>query len=178
MACVAMGGCIEGSKAPKPVPAKAAKAAEAKQAKAGEAVVARDPAPKGPAQPEAKAEPVADAKAAPAEPVDRGERFQDPAWFRKTLFEDAEKVDFKRSQLDDQGMFSSQFLFDLKAGTDVEACVKALEDKVGGEVGGLTREEAAGRVTLKATTERYRVVMMCGEAKGVMKAYVSYQWTS
>ncbi len=175
-----MAACGGKEASPKPVPAK--QAAADKFDKTAEAT----PDVKADAKTDAKT----DAKAVRADPAptksqdgkaaqpDRGERFMDPPWFRRTLFAEHDNVDFKRSQVDDQGFFSSQFLFDLKEGTDVGACVKNLEDKVGAHVKDLKQEEAEGRVTIKGTTDRYRVVMMCGEAKGVMKAYVSYQWTS
>lgn len=155
--------------------------AVAKSEKADARTVKGDPAPKAAAQPkpdspaDGGAEQTPDAKA-PND--DRSGRYMDPSWFRKTLFTDAVKADFSRSQLDDAGLFSSQFLFDLKEGVDVASCVKTLEEKVGTQVGGLKSEEKDGRFTLKGGTDRYRVVMMCGEAEGKMKAYVSYTWTS
>lgn len=131
----------------------------------------------GGAAPEAKAEndaPLADAKA----PPDRGERFLDPPWFRETLFENATKKDFKRSELDENGLFSSQFLFDLPESETVDTCVKTLQDKTAEWVKDLERTDADGRVTLRGKTDRYETTFMCGEAKGVMKAYVSFRWTS
>lgn len=131
----------------------------------------------GRAAPEAKAEndaPLADAKA----PPDRGERFLDPPWFRETLFENATKKDFKRSELDENGLFSSQFLFDLPQSETVDTCVKTLQDKTGEWVKDLERTDADGRVTLRGKTDRYETTFMCGEAQGVMKAYVSFRWTS
>lgn len=127
----------------------------------------------GGAAPEGGA-PVADAKA----PPDRGERFLDPPWFRETLFENATKKDFKRSELDENGLFSSQFLFDLPESETVDTCVKTLQDKTGEWVKDLERTDADGRATLRGKTDRYETTFMCGEAKGVMKAYVSFRWTS
>ena len=131
----------------------------------------------GGAAPDAKAEagtPVADAKA----PVDRGERFLDPPWFRETLFENATNKDFKRSELDENGLFSSQFLFDLPESETVDTCVKTLQDKTAKYLPDLERTDKDGRVTLRGKTDRYETTFMCGEAKGVMKAYVSFRWTS
>ena len=131
----------------------------------------------GGAAPEAKAEndaPLADAKA----PADRGERFLDPPWFRETLFENATKKDFKRSELDENGLFSSQFLFDLPQSETVDTCVKTLQDKTAEWVKDLERTDKDGRATLRGKTDRYETTFMCGEAKGVMKAYVSFRWTS
>lgn len=155
--------------------------------KAGEAKVSAakadkkaDPVKAEPQPPPATPEPVAEATPDPTAPAaaDRGERFADPPWFRKTMFPDATSVDFNRSGADNNGLFSSQLLFDLKEGTTAEDCAKVVEEKVSGSVKDLTREEADGRITIKGDTDRFKLIMICGAAKGVMKAYVSYQWTS
>ena len=163
--CVVALGCTGSSEATNTVTSRSAK---------GPSVASKAPAkttPVAPAQPDNVA-PTAEAK-----PEDLGQRFVDPRWFRKEMFPDAAAVDFKRSKADDNGFFSSQLLFDLKEGTTTEDCVKVLETQVGAEVA-LTRTEQNGRVTLKGATARFTVVALCGEAKGVMKAYVSYQWTA
>lgn len=163
-------------RAPTEVAAKADAKSDAKPS------VPRDPAPEARAQPPADppANPPTDPSAAapPDAKADRGLRFVDPKWFRKTIFEDATKVDFQRSQADDRGLFSSQMLFDLKEGTTREACAKTVEDKVGGTVTNLAREVTPERITIKGNTDRYKMIAICGEAKGVMKAYVSLLWTS
>ena len=110
-----------------------------------------------------------------------GKRFLDPKWFRKELFPDATAAKVSRSQRNEKGLFSSQILFDLKAGTTAEQCAKTLSDAVGKDVANLKQAEDAkmpGRLTLSGTTDRYRVTMLCGDAKGTMRAFVSYEWTS
>jgi hypothetical protein len=132
----------------------------------------------------AKAEP---AKAPQEPPPDekgaddpRGERFVDPPWFRKEMLgADAKAMDVSRSSRNEQGLFSSQILFELPAGTTAEQCADKLEAKVKGDVGNLVRaadDTIPGRLKLTGDTDRYRVTMMCGEAKGVMRAYVGYEW--
>ncbi|MBL4683436.1 MAG: hypothetical protein JKY37_02510 [Nannocystaceae bacterium] len=180
--CVAMAAST-GNSGQEKKPAKQPPAA--KYEKADARTVKGDPAPKAPAQPnpdgpsDSPSDGSAEATPDPETPNDdRSGRYMDPTWFRKTIFADAVKVDFTRSQLDDAGLFSSQFLFDLKEGVDAASCAKTLEEKIGTKVTGLEREEKDGRITFKGGTDRYRLVMMCGEAKGMMKAYVSYTWTS
>lgn len=109
-----------------------------------------------------------------------GERFVDPLWFRKEMLgADAKAMDVSRSGRNEQGLFSSQILFELPAGTTPEQCADKLEAKVKPDVANLLRaadEKAPGRLKLTGDTDRYRVTMMCGEAKGVMRAYVGYEW--
>jgi hypothetical protein len=138
----------------------------------------------------AKAEPTkSPAKAEPSKPEtpkpdtkagDLGERFVDPLWFRKEMLgPDAKAMDVNRSAQNEQGLFSSQILFELPAGTTAEQCADQLEAKVKPDVANLVRaadEKIAGRLKLTGDTDRYRVTMMCGEAKGVMRAYVGYEW--
>jgi hypothetical protein len=111
---------------------------------------------------------------------DLGERFVDPLWFRKEMLgPDAKAMDVNRSAQNEQGLFSSQILFELPAGTTSEQCADQLEAKVKPDVANLVRaadEKIAGRLKLTGDTDRYRVTMMCGEAKGVMRAYVGYEW--
>lgn len=108
-------------------------------------------------------------------------RFVDPPWFRKELFPDATSAKVSRSQRNEQGLFSSQILFDLPAGTTAETCVKTLKDAVGKDVPDLQESPDAkqpGRTQLSGKTDRYSVTMICGDAKGTMRAYVSFEWTS
>jgi pyruvate/2-oxoglutarate dehydrogenase complex dihydrolipoamide acyltransferase (E2) component len=149
----------------KPAPAEAKAPTAAPEAKAPEAKA-----------PEAKA-PEAKLAADAADPL--GKRFVDPDWFRKEMLEGAKAMDVSRSERNEQGLFSSQILFELPAGTTSEQCADQLEAKVKGDVPNLTREpdaKAPGRLKLSGETQRYRVTMMCGEAKGVMRAYVGYEW--
>jgi hypothetical protein len=119
-------------------------------------------------------EPAADEKADPL-----GQRFMDPSWFRKDMLEGAKSLDVSRSEKNEKGLFSSQILFELPAGTTTEQCADQLTDKVKGDVTNLQRTtEADGRIKMTGSTERYRATLMCGEAKGVMRAYVSFEWTS
>lgn len=142
-------------------------------------------APSEPAKPVVQAptepagEPPAKLPGDEADPL--GKRFLDPSWFRKELFPDATEAKVSRSQRNEKGLFSSQILFDLKAGTTAEQCAKTLTDAVGKEVANLKQAEDAkmpGRLTLSGSTDRYRVTMMCGDAKGTMRAFVSFEWTS
>lgn len=123
----------------------------------------------------AAGEPVVD----PADPL--GKRFIDPGWFRKDMLDGAKAMDVSRTERNENGLFSSQILFELAAGTTAEQCAEQLEAKVKGEVSNLERSpdaKAPGRLKISGSTPRYRVTMMCGEAKGVMRAYVGFEWTS
>ena len=123
--------------------------------------------------------PPVEAKAPADDP--RGARFVDPAWFRKELFPDATSAKVSRTQRNEQGLFSSQILFDLPAGTTADTCVKTLRDAVKKEVPDLQEAPDAkqpGRIQLSGKTDRYSVMMICGDAKGTMRAFVSFEWTS
>jgi hypothetical protein len=131
---------------------------------------------------EAKAAPAADAP--PSYPGDEtdplGKRFIDPTWFRKELFANATSTKVSRSQRNEQGLFSSQILFDLPAGTTAEQCAETLMDQVRKEVPNLAKSDdpkSPGRLQIRGSTDRYNVTMMCGDAKGTMRAYVSFEWT-
>lgn len=167
-----------------PAPAKA-ESKESQKVEVTKAHLRLDAADDGAAkaQPSEPAKPVADPPAPlPGDQADPlGNRFLDPSWFRKELFPDATAAKVSRSQRNDKGLFSSQILFDLKAGTTAEQCAKTLTDAVGKDVANLKQAEDAkmpGRSTLSGTTDRYRVTMMCGDAKGTMRAFVSFEWTS
>jgi hypothetical protein len=135
----------------------------------------------------ASAEPAASAKTSTAEPdppdpagevKDLGERFRDPPWFRKTMLEGAKAVNTARSEADEQGRFKSHILFEMPEGTTAESCADQVTQQVETTVANLERKtEADGRVNVQGSTDRYKVSAICGEAKGVMRAYVAYEWT-
>lgn len=114
------------------------------------------------------------ASAAADDPL--GKRFIDPPWFRKTMLEGAKAVDVSRSEADDNGFFSSQILFELPQGTTAEQCADQLVDKVKDSVSDLERAPEGDRIKITGHSDRYRITFMCGEAKGVMRAYVSFEW--
>ena len=167
-------------KTPEPAPTKAVVGKDDKQPPAP--TKAEPPAAPATAAPEpAPSEPVADAKLPGDEADPLGKRFIDPPWFRKELFPDATSAKVNRSQRNEQGLFSSQILFDLPAGTTEAQCAKTLKDAVGKDVADLVEAPDAkqpGRLQITGTTDRYKVLMMCGDAKGTMRAYVSFEWTS
>jgi hypothetical protein len=172
---VAVAGC--GGKSPegkgKPVPVTKQGGAPKPIAKRGDDATAPEPAPAGaPADAPPPTEPAAEAGGDPL-----GQRFMDPGWFRKDMIEGAKALDVSRSQKNEQGLFSSQILFELPAGTTAEQCADRVTDKVKGDVPNLERTTEGDRIKISGTTDRYRVTMMCGEAKGVMRAYVSFEWT-
>lgn len=130
-----------------------------------------------PSEPVAKSEPAPTGAIDPADPL--GRKFADPAWFRKDMLEGAKAMNVSRSEKTAEGLFSSQILFEMPAGTTAEQCAEQLETKIGGDVKNLARssdEKQPGRIKITGDTERYRVTLMCGEAKGVMRAYVSFEW--
>ena len=137
---------------------------------------------------EAKAESGSDANADSGAPSDSGtpeakqdlgERFRDPPWFRKTMLEGSTVVDTSRSEADEQGRFKSHILFAMPEGTTTEQCADQVTEKVKDAVANLERKvQDDGRINISGSTDRYRVSIVCGEAKGVMRAYVGYEWTS
>jgi hypothetical protein len=165
-------------KAPDPAPAKALekKAPEVAKAESEPKTTANEPeAPPAPIVADADPKPPGDA----ADPL--GKRFVDPPWFRKELFPGATSAKVNRTQRNEQGLFSSQILFDLPAGTTEADCAKTLKEEVGKHVPDLKEAPDAkqpGRLQITGSTDRYKVLMMCGDAKGTMRAYVSFEWTT
>lgn len=103
---------------------------------------------------------------------------RDPDWFRPTIFPGATVLKEGRAPADEAGLFASQITLQLAEGTDIDACVEQLMAAVGAEVPGLTVEDQGDRRSIKGATDHYKVTLLCGEAKGHMTAYVSYNWTS
>jgi len=103
---------------------------------------------------------------------------RDPAWFRATLFADAELLKQGRAPAEEDGLFASQITVALAEGTTLDACVDHLMEAVGAEVSGLEIEDQGDRRSITGATAHYSVLLLCGEAKGRMTAYLSYRWTS
>lgn len=171
LACTALSACETKQQAPQ------AQANAAQQPAAGSAQAEAAEHPAARAEAEAKA-PAAESQG-PAQTQDLGQRFRDPPWFRKTMLEGAKAVDTARSETDEAGRFKSHILFELPAGSTVEQCADQVTEKIKGDVPNLERsEQGDGRLRIEGSTDRYKVVVMCGEAKGVTKAYVGYEWTA
>lgn len=101
----------------------------------------------------------------------------DPPWFKPDMFPGATITSSGRTQKDEQGLFSTQMLLALPAGTTRDACVDALKAAVAVSMPILEAKTGKDeRVTLTGTNADYQVTMLCGEAKGTMSAYVSYRW--
>jgi hypothetical protein len=111
-----------------------------------------------------------------ADPDPLGQRFMDPPWYRTSLLEGAEVVTSSRSEADEDGFFSSHILFALPEGTSREACADQVSAGVEPHVPGLERTIEGDRIKITGSTDRYRVILICGETKGVMRAYVSMEW--
>lgn len=140
-----------------------------------EGPTAPDDSPGADSAPEGSAPDPDDAKA--ADPL--GQRFIDPPWFRRDMLPDAKAIKVSRSEANDQGLFSSQILLELPEGTTAEQCADRLTEKVSTTVPNLERKvQSDGRIMIAGSTDRYRVTLMCGDAKGVMRAFVSFEWTS
>jgi len=151
------------------------------------AVKPADAQAKAPADAKA-AEPAADASepvssepppptAAEADPL--GQRFRDPAWFTDHMFGDkGKKVSFARSEANEAGLFQSHVIFELEEGISAEDCASTLTEQLKSVVE-LKRTEGQpdDRLQLEGSAERYDVTIVCGEAKGTMRAYVAYEWT-
>lgn len=101
----------------------------------------------------------------------------DPPWLRRDMFPGATVKTAGRTAPNDAGLFSTQMLFELAAGTTVDACLTTMKAALAAAVPELAREEGKdGRVTLKGQTADYSLVAICGEAKGKPTAYISYEW--
>jgi hypothetical protein len=100
----------------------------------------------------------------------------DPAWFRLDLFPGATVTSSGRTQKDEQGLYSTQMLLSLPAGTTREACVDALHKAVSPSVPNLQQTPKDDRINLSGGNDDYTVTMLCGEGKGKMSAYLSYRW--
>ena len=100
----------------------------------------------------------------------------DPAWFKLDIFPGATVTSSGRTQKDDQGLYATQMLLSLPAGTTREACVDALSKAASPAVPNLQQTEKDGRINLTGGNDDYAVTMLCGEGKGKMSAYLSYRW--
>ncbi|HGG57820.1 MAG TPA: hypothetical protein ENK31_08505 [Nannocystis exedens] len=107
-----------------------------------------------------------------------GPQLRDPSWFRPTLFAGATVLSKGRAAADENGLFSSQITLQLSEGTTIDACVMQLIDAVQGDVPELKTVDKGDRRSITGSNSMYSVVMLCGEAKGRMTAYISYTWTS
>ncbi len=106
---------------------------------------------------------------------------RDPPWFHPQAIPGATVQKTGRSEADAEGRYASQILLELPEGTDVEGCVAAVEKAVEPHVPDLAKVDkpaaGPGRVTLEGRTEHYEATIVCGEAKGKVRAFLSYRWT-
>ena len=72
----------------------------------------------------------------------------DPAWFKLDIFPGATVTSSGRTQKDDQGLYATQMLLSLPAGTTREACVDALRKAASPAVPNLQQTEKDGRINL------------------------------
>ncbi len=152
-------------------PPASANAAEGKAAAEDEAAETKAAEPTASEPASSEAPPAAD-----ADPL--GARFQDPPWFRRTLFGDQGKdVDFARSEANEAGLFKSHIVFEMADGVTLDDCVSLTTEKLKSAVELTPQDTPDGRVQLTGTADRYGVTAMCGEAEGKMRAYVAYEWT-
>ena len=194
MAFGLVGGCtVEASSPGKPAPA-VAKAAEpakspdgAMPAKQVEPAPAPEPAPTPAPEPTPTPTPSPEPEAAPgggaagpqAPGSELAQRFRDPPWYRKNLFPDATVTSTARSEANEAGLFQSHIVFELGSGATKESCAEHLQKTVGESVANLKREDQPdGRIKIAGATDRYEVTLLCGEAKGAIRAYVAFEWTS
>ena len=102
----------------------------------------------------------------------------DPSWFRLELFPGATVSSSGRTAKDAQGLYSTQMLLALPAGTTRDACVDTLRNALAADLPTLEQKQDLkdGRVNLTGSNADYSVTLVCGEAKGTMSAYLSYHW--
>ncbi len=136
------------------------------------------PSPAKTAEPPKDARPAEPPKTVPAVP---GAALRDPPWFRPGIFPGASVQKTGRSEADEQGRFASQLLLELPEGTGVDACIATVEKAIAPHVPGFARVDdtsaGPGRVMLRGATEHYEVTVVCGEAKGRVRAFLNYRWT-
>ena len=197
--CVGLGsGCAVETSSPPPQLAKKGASNKApppaKVAAEPKAEPKPEPTPEAKAEPEPKPEPTPEAKAepeptpeAPTKTADKpavadlsqARKYQDPPWFRKTLFKDGKVTKSSRSEADAKGLFQSLMTFDLPEGTTEEQCADHLEAEIGKHGPKLERTRGErNRIELRGSNERYEVVCVCGKGKSAMVGFVSYRWTS
>ena len=110
--------------------------------------------------------------------MDPSNEYRDPAWFNAGIFPGAKVVKRSRSQRDDAGFYTSQFLFELAAGTTEEQCVQRLKEISESVVADLKVTKEAGRSKLVGKTDNYSVTHVCGATpEGAMRSLVSFRWT-
>ncbi|RMG96282.1 MAG: hypothetical protein D6705_11600 [Deltaproteobacteria bacterium] len=106
---------------------------------------------------------------------------RDPPWFHPNIYPGATVKKTGRSEADAQGRFASQILLELPAEANVDTCVSFAEKAIKPHVPSLAKTDDAqagpGRVTLRGSTEHYEATVVCGEAKGTVRAFLSYRWT-
>ncbi len=107
-----------------------------------------------------------------------GLQLRDPSWFKPTIFAGATVVSKGHAAADENGLFASEITLRLAEGTDIDTCVQHLLDTVSADVPGLEVVDKGDRRSITGSTSTYSVVLLCGEAKGRMTAYLSYNWTS
>lgn len=100
----------------------------------------------------------------------------DPAWFSLDVFPGATITSSGRTQKDEQGLYSTQMLLSLPAGTTRDACVDTLQKAASPSVPNLQQTPKDDRISLAGSNDDYTVTMLCGEGKGKMSAYLSYRW--
>ncbi len=111
-------------------------------------------------------------------PPDPSNEYRDPAWFNAGIFPGAKVVKRSRSQRDDDGFYTSQYLFELTAGTTEEQCVQRLQEISEGVVNELKVTKEASRSKLSGSADSYTVTHVCGATpEGAMRSLVSYRWT-
>ncbi len=111
-------------------------------------------------------------------PPDPANEYRDPAWFNAGIFPDSKVIKRSRSQRDDSGFYTSQYLFELAAGTTEEQCVQRLKEISEGVVNDLKVNKEATRSKLTGSAESYTITHVCGATpEGTMRSLVSFRWT-
>ncbi len=107
-----------------------------------------------------------------------GSRFKDPAWYTPEIIAHTKIIQNGRSEAREDGTFSSALVLQLEVGMTPDKCLQELVGKVEGPELAFGEPEKGddGRLTARSETERYRVTLVCGEAKGTPTAFVGYEW--
>lgn len=163
-----LGACTE--------PPKPTKEEAKKEAKDAPADAKGEPKGDEPAKAPVEAEPGKDDGSSAAGDDPLGSRFKDPSWYREDIIPHTAVIQNGRSEARENGTFSSAMVLELEEGMTPEKCTDHLKGRVEDIAFEETETGQDGRLTTRGETDRFRVTLVCGNAKGKPTAYVGYEW--
>jgi hypothetical protein len=111
--------------------------------------------------------------------ADPGELYKNPSWFSPLIFPGAKILQQSRTERDEQGFYTSQFLFELNESFTEEQCVERLTKIHTTDIPDVKAAKQASRTVLNGQNAYYKVTHVCGTAPdGKIRALVSFRWTA